>query len=171
MSDCISVALFQVTAANPSGTGVLEHATGVLTPGNSVAQLYDDKKRPAFGKDATVYRMQTRHYYVAASQSRPGTNSLWRLSVPAAAPPLSLQGQCLLDWGGAQRWLKSELPAENIRSVVEKMGGHATLFRAADKSAGVFTPLQPALAKIHRNLKQAFDPAGIFNPGRMYPDL
>ena len=83
MSDCISVALFQVTAANPSATGVLDHATGVLIPGNSVAQLYDDKKRPAFGKDATVYRMQTRHYYVAASQSRPGTNSLWRLSVPA----------------------------------------------------------------------------------------
>jgi glycolate oxidase FAD binding subunit len=24
---------------------------------------------------------------------------------------------------------------------------------------------------IHRNLKQYFDPAGIFNPGRMYQDL
>ena len=50
-------------------------------------------------------------------------------------------------------------------------GGHATLFRAADKSAGVFSPLAPPLARIHRNLKRAFDPAGVFNPGRMYPDL
>ena len=33
------------------------------------------------------------------------------------------------------------------------------------------TPLAPPLARIHRNLKQAFDPAGVFNRGRMYPDL
>ena len=45
------------------------------------------------------------------------------------------------------------------------------MFRAADKSAGVFTPLAPALARIHRSLKQSFDPAGIFNRGRMYPDF
>jgi glycolate oxidase FAD binding subunit len=45
------------------------------------------------------------------------------------------------------------------------------LFRAADKSAGVFAPLAPALARIHRRLKRAFDPAGVFNPGRLYPDL
>ena len=44
-------------------------------------------------------------------------------------------------------------------------------FRAADKSAGVFAPLAPPLARIHRGLKQAFDPAGVFNPGRLYPDL
>ncbi|MGB7480444.1 MAG: FAD-linked oxidase C-terminal domain-containing protein, partial [Burkholderiaceae bacterium] len=37
--------------------------------------------------------------------------------------------------------------------------------------AGVFQPLAPALAAIHRRLKAGFDPAGIFNPGRMYPDL
>jgi len=36
---------------------------------------------------------------------------------------------------------------------------------------GVFQPLQPALARIHHNLKNTFDPAGIFNPGRMYPDF
>jgi glycolate oxidase FAD binding subunit len=51
------------------------------------------------------------------------------------------------------------------------LGGHATLFKGGDKSVGVFQPLQPAIARIHRDLKQAFDPAGIFNPGRMYPDF
>jgi glycolate oxidase FAD binding subunit len=50
-------------------------------------------------------------------------------------------------------------------------GGHATLFRAADKSAGAFAPLAPPLLNIHRRLKHSFDPAGVFNPGRMYPDL
>jgi glycolate oxidase FAD binding subunit len=45
------------------------------------------------------------------------------------------------------------------------------LFRASDKSAGVFQPLPPALLALHQRLKAALDPAGIFNPGRMYADL
>jgi glycolate oxidase FAD binding subunit len=96
---------------------------------------------------------------------------LWRLSVPSVTPPLALPGKQLIEWGGSLRWLASNADARTVRETAAQAGGHATLFRAADKSAGVFTPLAPALAKIHRNLKQAFDPAGIFNPGRMYPDL
>jgi glycolate oxidase FAD binding subunit len=96
---------------------------------------------------------------------------LWRLSVPSVAPPFALPGEQLIEWGGSLRWLASNADARTIREAAAQVGGHATLFRASDKGAGVFTPLAPALAKIHRNLKQAFDPAGIFNPGRMYPDL
>jgi len=96
---------------------------------------------------------------------------LWRLSVPSVAPPFALPGEQLIEWGGSLRWLASNADARTIREAAAQAGGHATLFRASDKGAGVFAPLAPALAKIHRNLKQAFDPAGIFNPGRMYPDL
>ena len=96
---------------------------------------------------------------------------LWRLSVPSIAPPLALPGEQLIEWGGSLRWLASNADARTIRAAAAQAGGHATLFRAADKRAGAFTPLAPALAKIHRNLKQAFDPAGVFNPGRMYQDL
>jgi len=92
---------------------------------------------------------------------------LWRLSVPSVAPPLALADAQLVEWGGALRWLASNADARTVRAAAAHAGGHATLFRAADKSAGAFTPLAPPLAKIHRNLKQAFDPAGIFNPGRM----
>jgi glycolate oxidase FAD binding subunit len=45
------------------------------------------------------------------------------------------------------------------------------LFRGGDKSVGVFQPLAPALMKIHKALKREFDPAGIFNRGRMYSDF
>jgi len=96
---------------------------------------------------------------------------LWRLSQPTAVPPLALPGEQMIEWGGALRWLKTTADAETIRSVAATAGGHATLFKGGDKSVGVFQPLAPAVARIHRNLKNAFDPAGIFNPRRMYSDF
>jgi glycolate oxidase FAD binding subunit len=96
---------------------------------------------------------------------------LWRLSVPSVAPVLNLQGEQCIEWGGAQRWLKTTASAAEIRAVAEQVGGHATLFKGGDKSVGVIHPLQPAVERIHRNLKNAFDPAGIFNPGRMFTNF
>jgi glycolate oxidase FAD binding subunit len=103
--------------------------------------------------------------------------SLWRMSVPSHASAIILRGEQLIEWGGAQRWLKVEDDvadsaerAASIRRSVAAAGGHATLFRGGDKSVGVFHPLAPAVAKIHERLKQSFDPKGIFNPGRMYAD-
>jgi len=96
---------------------------------------------------------------------------LWRISVPSAAPPLKLPGEPLIEWGGALRWLGSQADARTVREAAKRAGGHATLFRGGDKSVGVFQPLAPALMKIHKELKREFDPHGIFNRGRMYPDL
>jgi glycolate oxidase FAD binding subunit len=101
--------------------------------------------------------------------------SLWRLSVPPVTGALVLQGEQLIEWGGAQRWLKvppgdSAQQAATIRASVRAAGGHATLFRQDESSTGiaVFEPLAPAIARIHQRLKQSFDPANIFNPGRMF---
>jgi glycolate oxidase FAD binding subunit len=99
------------------------------------------------------------------------TQSLWRLSIPPVVPPIKLPGQQLIEWGGAQRWLKTGITAGTVREAAAKAGGHATLFRGGTKSVGVFHPLEPAIESIHRKLKSAFDPAGIFNPGRMYNTL
>jgi glycolate oxidase FAD binding subunit len=96
---------------------------------------------------------------------------LWRLVVPPAAPPLGLLGNSLVDWGGAQRWLLSEERDETIRAVVQAVGGHATRFRGGDRSSSVFQPLTPGLAALHKNLKNAFDPAGILNRGRLYEGI
>src|SRR5690606_375361 len=54
-----------------------------------------------------------------------------------------------------------------VRQAAARVGGHATLFRGGDRSAGVFTPLKPAVLELHRRLKAEFDPNGIFNPGRL----
>ena len=96
---------------------------------------------------------------------------LWRLSVKSTTPSLDVPGQQLIEWGGALRWLKSYADAKSIRDAAARSGGHATLFRGGDRSKGVFHPLPPVLMKLHCNLKQAFDPAGILNPGRLYPEF
>ena len=98
-----------------------------------------------------------------------GERALWRLSVPQTTEPIRLPQPQLVEWGGGVRWVAGDLDALDVRSTVERLGGHATLFRGGDKAVGAFHPLRPALMKIHRRLKQAFDPAGVLNPGRMYP--
>ena len=97
--------------------------------------------------------------------------SLWRLSVPPAAAPLDLSEKCLIDWGGAQRWLISSAHDELIRATASAAGGHATLFRGGARDAERFHPLPANLLALHRALKQTFDPSGIFNPGRLYANL
>jgi glycolate oxidase FAD binding subunit len=100
-----------------------------------------------------------------------GEGALWRMSVPSTTSAIILKGEQLIEWGGAQRWLRAasdEATADSIRRTVAASGGHATLFRGGDKRVGVFQPLAPAVAKIHERLKAAFDPSHIFNPGRMY---
>ena len=97
-----------------------------------------------------------------------GSGTLWRIAVPPTTGPLDL-GATLVEWNGGQRWVWSAQPAAALRARVEAAGGHATQFRGGDRRA-TFHPLPPALAAIHRRLKAEFDPAGIFNPGRMYPE-
>jgi glycolate oxidase FAD binding subunit len=95
---------------------------------------------------------------------------LWRVSLPATAQALGFDAPQLIEWGGALRWLRGDLPAARVRERAHQLGGHATRFRGGDRS-GVFTPLSAPLLAIHRRLKQEFDPAGIFNPGRLYAEL
>ncbi len=93
---------------------------------------------------------------------------LWRLSLPHNSAPIELPGRQLLDWGGAQRWLKSDVSAELIRQAVARIGGHATLYESDPAS---FHPLVGPLLRYHRNLKLQLDPQGIFNPGRLYAEV
>lgn len=96
---------------------------------------------------------------------------LWRLAVKPTTPPLNLGDAQWIEWGGAVRWLASERPANTLREMARTAGGHATLFRGDAPLDGVFTPLAPVLATLHRALKQRFDPRGILNHGRLYPDF
>lgn len=107
-------------------------------------------------------------------QSHPffdSTLPLWRISLAPYTAPLDLKGKGMLDWGGAQRWLLSNESADKIRSAAKQAGGHACLFKNGDRNQEVFHPLHPKMMELHRNLKNAFDPKGIINPGRMYKEF
>jgi glycolate oxidase FAD binding subunit len=114
-------------------------------------------------------------FFAAARAVVDAGGALWRLSVPQNTPVLDLPGTPLVEWAGGQRWCVTPRAdadtATRLREIAKRAGGHATLFRSTDKSAGVFAPLGSPLDRIHRELKRAFDPDGIFNPGRLYPGL
>lgn len=143
---------------------------GVLTLRLAGARAAVESARQKLGADGTALWDDLR------DQKLPffATEALWRLSVPSVAPALDLPGEQLIEWGGALRWLKSEASAEAIRAATAKIGGSATLYRApADlkQRVGAFAPLSAPLLKLHQNLKAAFDPHGLFNPGRMYSEF
>jgi len=116
-------------------------------------------------------RDQRHEFFAPAADELERGTALWRLSVPPTAKPFSLRGRQFIEWGGAQRWWRTAAPAAEVRAAAAGAGGHATLVRAADKSAGAFAPLSGELMRIHRALKTAFDPERILNPGRLYADL
>ncbi len=95
---------------------------------------------------------------------------LWRISLAPMSGPVADNQRQLLDWGGAQRWLKSETPPDSIRSWASRLGGHAECF-SDDDTVATYHPLEGNLLAANRHFKAALDPAGILNPGRMYPEL
>ncbi len=123
--------------------------------------------------DASAFWQRLRDQSTPFFDKRPSTlnQSLWRLAVKSSTPPLQLGDALWIEWGGAVRWLASDLPAAALREAARGCGGHATLFRGNTPADGVFAPLAPALLTLHRNLKQRFDPKGILNHGRLYPDF
>ena len=95
-----------------------------------------------------------------------GSVALWRVSVPRRRAAIA--GRATIEAGDLGCTSAS---AAKVSEVASRAGGHATLFMAAHKHGGAFAPLRPPLDRIHRDLKKAFDPDGVFNRGRLYPGL
>jgi glycolate oxidase FAD binding subunit len=150
-----------VLSVRLSGAPSAVAAAGAAIGGDA---LLDAEAGAAFWRGV---RDQTHPYFAGAGAA--GT-PLWRLAVGPTAPYADPLGEQLIEWGGAVRWVIGSDRSDGVRlrAWAQQHGGHATLFRAADKSAGTFHPLPEAVAALHRRLKAQFDPAGILNPGRLY---
>jgi glycolate oxidase FAD binding subunit len=97
-----------------------------------------------------------------------GDTTLWRVALPPTTPSLRLN-DTLLEWHGGQRWVRGDHVAEAMRPMAQQLGGHATRFRGGNAAVPAFQPVATTVGRINARLKAEFDPAGIFNPGRMGP--
>ncbi len=114
--------------------------------------------------------------------AEPSSEAVWRLSTaptkgPAAVAAIarSRDARWFYDWGGGLVWIAvaadGDAGAAAVRAAVAETGGHATLVRAAAElraTLDVFQPLPEPVMRVTRGIKQALDPHGILEPGRMY---
>jgi glycolate oxidase FAD binding subunit len=177
MDEATAILKMNQWAGQPLPLSATSWHAGVLTVRVSGAESAVHAAQAKLGgdalKDAAAFWQRLRDQATPFFDKRPSTlnQSLWRLAVKSTTPPLSLGDSQWIEWGGAVRWLASELPAAALREAARNGGGHAILFRGDAPADGVFSPLTPALLSVHRKLKQRFDPRGIFNHGRLYPDF
>lgn len=105
---------------------------------------------------------------------------LWRIALADHAPPLELPGSWLLDWGGAQRWLRSEAAPATVFAAAAAAGGHARRYRRSPRTEGagfevvegpLFQPIEGPMRRLQARLRDSFDPERLFNRGRFHPEL
>lgn len=156
-------------------------------PEPSVAHRLAQLSGMAPGETLVLENAPTRQLWKTIGETEPvmpgADHCLWRFSL-AATESVALaggveklaggRGQTMYDWAGALLWLTipADAPVEKIQALARDAGGSAQVVRGeVPQGTTRFSPLPAAQMKIHRELKKAFDPAGILNPGRMYPGL
>ena len=92
---------------------------------------------------------------------------LWRLSIPATTP-IDACPASIIDWAGAQRWIFTAPGDVSVFEQAARVGGHAMCF-ARDRNIGTgLQPLEPALARLNRRVRDAMDPYHLINRGRLF---
>ncbi|HEY5794217.1 MAG TPA: glycolate oxidase subunit GlcE, partial [Bosea sp. (in: a-proteobacteria)] len=139
------------------------HGTPEMVEGEASAELWRDVRDARFfaGTDEAVWRLSV------APGNGPRATAAITAHVPGA--------RWFYDWGGGLVWLAvpagDDAAAGTVRAALKPLGGHATLVRAPAAiraTVPVFEPLAEPLMRVTTGIKQSFDAAGIFEPGRMY---
>lgn len=135
----------------------------------AVKATHDALGGEALDEDSPFWRALREHQHNFFQAQKP----LWRLSVAPATPLNDIDGiddnSRIIDWGGAQRWLLTDADTADLRTTAADAGGHASVYRGDAKPR--FHPLTQPIMALHRNVKNALDPADILNPGRLYQEL
>ncbi|MDI3384348.1 glycolate oxidase subunit GlcE [Xenophilus aerolatus] len=171
----LNASAWQATGDGPGGTLWLRLRGAAAAVESACRHLGGERRAHAHAaEDWAALRDQRLPFFAQATAQG---LALWRVSVPQTAPVLALPGQPLVEWHGGQRWYALPVDAAGtVRASARAAGGHATLFtvpragaagRADADAASRFDSPAPALARIQQSLRERFDPAGIFNPGRL----
>lgn len=160
-----TAAALPVTAAAHDGQGLRVRLSGPRAALEAAERIIGGERQQDshFWHELRDHRLP---FFTQQSDER-----LWRLGLPPHCSPPALPGRWLSEWGGRLLWLQSEAEPETIRAAAEHCRGHAVLFDGGDGEQAVFPALDPVTRKLHMRLKQALDPRGIFNPGRLSAEL
>jgi len=170
LDEAQAIASMNKWAATPLPISATCHLDGILyvrlsgaAPGVAATQAkLGGEKAP----DATALWHSIREQTHPAFESAP---ALWRFSVKSTAAPLGL-GPQIMEWNGSLRGVAADLDPAKAFDIAHKANGHATLFRGGNKRHGI-QQFSAALLALHKKLKRALDPQGIFGPGRIHADF
>mgnify|MGYP000861773674 CR=1 FL=1 len=166
-----SVTAIRIEGVRPSVASRCESLKELLKPYGALEELHTANSNSFWQEIRDVV------YYAGADHSQ---KQVWKISVPPASGAAvaaqlrqELAGDIYYDWGGGLLWLAiapQEDAGQNIIRGALVDGGHATLIRADEavrERVNVFQPQAKPLAALSARVKEAFDPKGILNPGRM----
>ncbi|WP_022729461.1 glycolate oxidase subunit GlcE [Fodinicurvata sediminis] len=171
-----SVTAVRVEGPEPSAVFRCEALRKELSALGETEELHGKNSKDFWSKIANL------HPFVQSSEQ-----IVWKVSTaPTAGPGVAARildqrrGQHFYDWGGGLLWIGFD-PAGTeddggtaiVREAIAEAGGHATLMRAPDAlraAVPVFQPQDAGKAALSARLKNAFDPSGVLNPGRIYAD-
>lgn len=125
------------------------------------AQILEPEQAKAFWQDLREHQLEFH-------QQKDLATPLWRFSVKPTAAHFLSDEQWALNWAGTQRWLKGNFDPNTLQDLARKAGGEVQLYEGGDRGGEISFVENDTLKKIHQNVKTAFDPQGIFNPGRLY---
>ncbi len=168
MDETAAIETMNRWAAQPLPISATCHAAGALTVRLSGSRLGVAAARTRIGgelvPDGQAFWRAVREQTLDAFRG-----PLWRLSIKSSTPPLTLPGRQVIEWNGSLRWVATDAPAQQVFEAARKAGGHATRFRANNGTPVM--RLDPAVLELHKRLKAALDPNGIFGPHRLHPDF
>ncbi|MGM0561918.1 MAG: glycolate oxidase subunit GlcE [Pseudomonadota bacterium] len=149
------------------------------------------KELSALGETEELHGKNSQDFWSKVANLQPFIQAsdqiVWKVSTaPTAGPGVAARilaqrkGQHYYDWGGGLLWIgfdpagiDDDGGAAIVREALGEAGGHATLMRAPDAlraAVPVFQPQEAGKAALSSRLKNAFDPSGVLNPGRIYAD-
>jgi glycolate oxidase FAD binding subunit len=115
-------------------------------------------------------RDHTHEFFSKEPHATSEGDTLWRISVADYAPAIDIEGEWLYEWAGAQRWLKSKMPAKAVFEAAAKAGGHAIRY-GGSTATDSFQPLPGPMCRLQARVRDSFDPDRLFNRGRFHPEM
>ena len=95
-------------------------------------------------------------------------DKVWRFSMKSSADVLPIEGDSLINWGGAERWYVGDHSFDRMVALAESAGGQVSLYRGGDRTDEVLHPVNPSIQSLQQRIKASVDPQGVFNPGRAF---